>query len=116
MPAEVSFDHLIALKDEVSSMKDTLRDEVSSMREVVIKSDAKMDVFIATQSAHEKKIGTLESRVEKAEDDIADLKAQRSSDFRLLGVLGVVATSAAGGIWFVLQAIGWSAIKGFLKI
>ncbi|NKJ77767.1 hypothetical protein [Rhizobium leguminosarum] len=105
MPAEVSFDHLINLKDEISAMK-----------AVVIKSDAKMDVFIATQVAHEKKIGTLESRVDKAEDDIADLKAQRSSDFRVIGVLGVVVTSAAGGILFVLQAIGWSAIKGFLKL
>lgn len=101
MPAEVSFDHLINLKDEISAMK-----------AVVIKSDAKMDVFIATQVAHEKKIGTLESRVDKAEDDIADLKAQRSSDFRVIGVLGVV----AGGIITVLQWVGWSAIKGFLKL
>jgi translation initiation factor 2B subunit (eIF-2B alpha/beta/delta family) len=101
MPAEVSFDHLISLKDEISSMK-----------EVVIKSDAKMDVFIATQVAHEKKIGTLESRVDKAEDDIADLRAQRSSDFRVIGVLGFV----AGGIITVLQWVGWSAIKGFIKL
>lgn len=101
MPAEVSFDHLIALKDEISSMK-----------AVVIKSDAKMDVFIATQVAHEQKIGTLESRVDKAEVDIADLKAQRSSDFRVIGVLGVV----AGGIITVLQWVGWSAIKGFIKL
>lgn len=82
------------------------------MKEVVIKSDAKMDVFIATQVAHEKKIGTLESRVDKAEDDIADLRAQRSSDFRVIGVLGFV----AGGIITVLQWVGWSAIKGFIKL
>lgn len=105
MPAEVSFDHLIALKDEISSMK-----------AVVIKSDAKMDVFIATQVAHEQKIGTLEGRVDKVEDDIADLRAKRASDFRVIGVLSVVATSAGGGIVFVLQAIGWTGIKAFLKL
>ncbi len=105
MPAEVSFDHLIALKDEISSMK-----------AVVIKSDAKMDVFIATQVAHEQKIGTLEGRVDRVEFDIADLRAKRASDTRVISILGVVVTSAAGGFLFVLQAVGWTAIKGFLKL
>ena len=101
MSNEVSFNHLLSLKDEISSMK-----------EIVIKSDTKMDVFIANQKAHEQRVDGLEGRVDKVEAAVIELRAHRKSDFRVLGVLGTI---AAGG-YGVLQMIGWTAIKDFLKI
>lgn len=74
--------------------------------------ESKIDSFFDTLDKHDNRVGALEDRVGKAEDDIADLRAQRSSDFRVIGVLGFV----AGGIVTALQWAGWTGIKAFLKL
>jgi hypothetical protein len=93
MPSEISLDHLFKIVEGQARLEE------------------KIDRFISTQEKHDVKLGQLDARVDKVEQSVAGLKAQRRQDVAVVTVVWTMLVSVGGGVIWLVDKIDWSIVK-----